>query len=138
MKKLFTLLVLSIVVLSLSSCKHNIKRDAKRAAHKTEQCFMMIDVNQPDPDNKEFNECYDDLIDLMVVYDSIYKIEGKTEEFNNLYIEELKKTDLPQDTKDLIIELISLFKYNEVEYDMMEKYEIDSTNYTENDFWEDA
>ena len=109
MKK--TLLFIGIVaaVLAFSSCKTNMRRDAKRLAHKTEQCFSIIEENDTDPDKiNEFKECYDDMEKLMDKYDKKYSDEAASKKFSDIYMEEVRKSDLSDDIKETFEAIYSL------------------------------
>ena len=109
MKK--TLLIIGIVaaVLVFSSCKTNMRRDAKRLAHKTEQCFSIIEENDTDPEIiSEFKECYDDMEKLMDKYDKKYSGEAASKKFSEIYMEEVRKSDLSDDIKETFEAIYSL------------------------------
>ena len=85
------------------------KRDVKRLAHKTEQCFSKVDLNSPNnADNEEFTECYGKLEKLMNKLDKKYSSEEESLEFGRLYLEELQKSSLPDDFKELCSYLYDL------------------------------
>ena len=57
MKKILTLLCISVLLTTLTSCKTNMRRDAKLLAHKTEQCFSLVGEDGPNAENiDKFNE----------------------------------------------------------------------------------
>ena len=101
MKRLLSLFAVVALLMSFTACKNNMRRDVKRLAHKTEQCFSKVDINDPmSSSNEEFSECYDELEELMAHYDTIYKGEEESVKFGRMYLEELQKTDIPQEFKD--------------------------------------
>lgn len=102
MKKLVSLLVVAVLLFSVTSCKSNMRRDVKRLAHKTEQCFSKVDINDPSNyENQEFTECYQELEELMTQYDKKYSDEQQSVKFGKMYLEELQKSDLPDEFKEL-------------------------------------
>ena len=102
MKKLLTVLSVVLFVLTLSSCKSNMRRDVKRLTHKTEQCFSKVDMNDPSNlENEEFSKCYDELEALMTQYDEKYKDSVQSVKFGKMYLEELQKSNVPDEFKEL-------------------------------------
>ncbi len=76
MKRTLTLLIVVLLTFSFASCHKNMRRDVKRLAHKTEQCFSKADLNSIDnSENKEFNQCYSKLEKLMNKLDKKYDTE---------------------------------------------------------------
>ena len=95
MKRLIPIL-LAVIVLLPACKKHSMEKDARLLAEKTSQCFNIIDLNDPATmDNSDFESCLTELESLEAKYDSIYKEEEQSKAFGKLYIEELKKTDMP-------------------------------------------
>ena len=91
------------VLLTFSSCKTNMRRDAKLLAHKTEQCFSYFDQDNPTVENKaKFEECYSDMEEMMDTFDKKYKNERSSKKFSELYLEEVRKSDLNDDVKKII------------------------------------
>ena len=102
MKKFFQLLMVAVVLVAFTSCKSNMRRDVKRLTHKTEQCFSKVDINDPtNMENEEFIECYDELEKLMTQYDQKYSNPEQSAKFGKMYLEELQKSNLSDDFKDL-------------------------------------
>ena len=102
MKRILTLLIVALLTFSFTSCHENMRRDVKRLAHKTEQCFSKADLNSIDnSENKEFNQCYSKLEKLMNKLDKKYASEEESLEFGRLYLEELQQSSLPDDFKEL-------------------------------------
>ena len=121
MKKSVFYIVIAIIVLSLTACNGSMKRDVKRLAHKTEKCFSMVDITDPDMvPSDEFNDCYEELEELMEEYDKKYSDPEASAEFGRLYLEELKKSDLPQEMKDLYSYIYDLGN-NEVGFEIDEE-----------------
>ena len=109
MKRILTLLIVALLTFSFTSCHKNMRRDVKRLAHKTEQCFSKADLNSIDnSENKEFNQCYSKLEKLMNKLDKKYASEEESLEFGRLYLEELQQSSLPDDFKELCAYLYSL------------------------------
>ena len=85
------------------------EKDARLLAEKTSQCFNIIDLNDPATmDNSDFESCLTELESLEAKYDSIYKEEEQSKAFGKLYIEELKKTDMPPELMEYLELLFSL------------------------------
>ncbi len=108
MKKALSLLALVAVITMLSSCKTNMRRDAKLLAHKTEQCFSLIDTTDPNPDSEsieKFNECYEDMESMMDKFDKKYKNEKNSAQFSKLFMEEIRKSNLSPDAKQTFEEI---------------------------------
>ncbi len=109
MKKIVALLVVAATVVLFSGCHRNMQRDVKRLTHKTVKCFSMVDPDQIDnTDNVEFNECYDELVDLMEKYDKKYSNPKDSEKFDKMYLEELRHSKLNEDFIELYEYLYSL------------------------------
>lgn len=109
MKKSLLLLASLILLFATSSCKSNMRRDAKRLSHKTEQCFSKVDINDPNnSENVEFEECYEELQELMDQYDKKYKNPEQSAKFAKIFLEELQKSDVPNEFKELYNYLYSL------------------------------
>lgn len=92
----------------LSSCKTNMRRDAKLLAHKTEQCFSLINPNKAETDAEsltKFNECYDEMESMMDKFDRKYKNEKNSKKFSELFIEEIRKSNLDENTKQTFEEI---------------------------------
>ncbi len=101
MKKVLYFFALSAFLFSAVGCSNNMKRDVKRLSHKTTQCFSMIDASELLNPTDEFNECYSELEKLMEMYNEKYSDPEQAREFGHMYLEELQKSDLPQEIKDL-------------------------------------
>ena len=109
MKKTLSVATVLVLLLSFTSCKSNMRRDVKRLTHKTEQCFSMVDINEIDSSsNDDFNECYEELQELMDQYDAKYKNEEESAKFSELFMEEIRKSKLSQDIKDTFEEIYNL------------------------------
>ena len=117
MKRAFTIVVLVALLSFLGGCQKSMHRDVKRLAHKTSQCFSKVSINDPaNSENEEFNECYDKLEELMSEYDKKYSTEEEREEFGRMYLEELNKSDLPQEFREqfnCMYELLSSEDYED-------------------------
>lgn len=106
MKKILTLLCISVLLTTLSSCKTNMRRDAKLLAHKTEQCFSLVGEDGPNAENiDKFNECYGEMEVLMDKFDKKYKKEKNSKKFSQLYLEEIRNSDLSEDVKQTFEEI---------------------------------
>lgn len=100
MKKIILFLGIIAMTTGLMSCKSNMRRDVKRLVHKTEQCYSIIDTEViEDGDMDSFNECYKELEVMMNKYDAKYKDKEASDEFNGLFREEIKKSDLSDDIR---------------------------------------
>jgi DNA-binding transcriptional regulator GbsR (MarR family) len=109
MKKIYFLIIV-LIALSVSSCQSNMRRDVKRLSHKTIQCFSKYDPSSNDSEAfEEFEECYDEVEELMEQYDEKYNNEKDATEFGRMYLKELNKSDkIPQEYKELYQLLYSL------------------------------
>lgn len=106
MKKILTLLCISVLLTTLTSCKTNMRRDAKLLAHKTEQCFSLVGEDGPNAENiDKFNECYGEMEVLMDKFDKKYKKEKNSKKFSQLYLEEIRNSDLNEDVKQTFEEI---------------------------------
>lgn len=106
MKKILTLLCISVLLTTLTSCKTNMRRDAKLLAHKTEQCFSLVGEEGPNAENiDKFNECYGEMEVLMDKFDKKYKKEKSSKKFSQLYLEEIRNSDLNEDVKQTFEEI---------------------------------
>ena len=106
MKKILTLLCISVLLTTLTSCKTNMRRDAKLLAHKTEQCFSLVGEEGPNAENiDKFNECYGEMEVLMDKFDKKYKKEKNSKKFSQLYLEEIRNSDLNEDVKQTFEEI---------------------------------
>lgn len=106
MKKILTLLCISVLLTTLTSCKTNMRRDAKLLAHKTEQCFSLVGEDGPNAENiDKFNECYGEMEVLMDKFDKKYKKEKSSKKFSQLYLEEIRNSDLNEDVKQTFEEI---------------------------------
>lgn len=106
MKKILTLLCISVLLTTLTSCKTNMRRDAKLLAHKTEQCFSLVGEDGPNAENiDKFNECYGEMEVLMDKFDKKYKNEKNSKKFSQLYLEEIRNSDLNEDVKQTFEEI---------------------------------
>lgn len=106
MKKILTLLCISVLLTTLTSCKTNMRRDAKLLAHKTEQCFSLVGEDGPNAENiDKFNECYGEMEVLMDKFDKKYKKEKNSKKFSQLYLEEIRNSDLNEDMKQTFEEI---------------------------------
>lgn len=106
MKKILTLLCISVLLTTLTSCKTNMRRDAKLLAHKTEQCFSLVGEDGPNAENiDKFNECYGEMEVLMDKFDKKYKKEKSSKKFSQLYLEEIRNSDLNDDVKQTFEEI---------------------------------
>lgn len=106
MKKILTLLCISVLLTTLTSCKTNMRRDAKLLAHKTEQCFSLVGEDGPNAENiDKFNECYGEMEVLMDKFDKKYKKEKNSKKFSQLYLEEIRNSDLSEDVKQTFEEI---------------------------------
>ena len=109
MKKKLSIALISLSFIILSSCNSSMQRDVKRLAHKTEQCFSMIDGASIDDTKKdEFESCYEGMEKLMDKYDKKYHDEKKSVEFSKLFLEEIRKSDVPDDVKNMIEEIYAI------------------------------
>ena len=103
MKKILLLAVFATAVFMFSSCKTNMRRDAKLLAHKTEQCFSIISDEGITADNKaKYYDCYAELEEMMDTFDKKYKKEKSAKRFNDLFLEEIRKSDLDDKSKEII------------------------------------
>lgn len=106
MKKILTLLCITVLLTTLTSCKTNMRRDAKLLAHKTEQCFSLVGEDGPNAENiDKFNECYGEMEVLMDKFDKKYKKEKSSKKFSQLYLEEIRNSDLNEDVKQTFEEI---------------------------------
>ena len=106
MKKILTLLCISVLLTTLTSCKTNMRRDAKLLAHKTEQCFSLVGEDGPNAENiDKFNECYGEMEVLMDKFEKKYKKEKSSKKFSQLYLEEIRNSDLNEDVKQTFEEI---------------------------------
>lgn len=106
MKKILTLLCITVLLTTLTSCKTNMRRDAKLLAHKTEQCFSLVGEDGPNAENiDKFNECYGEMEVLMDKFDKKYKKEKNSKKFSQLYLEEIRNSDLNEDVKQTFEEI---------------------------------
>lgn len=106
MKKILTLLCIGVLLTTLTSCKTNMRRDAKLLAHKTEQCFSLVGEEGPNAENiDKFNECYGEMEVLMDKFDKKYKKEKNSKKFSQLYLEEIRNSDLNEDVKQTFEEI---------------------------------
>jgi hypothetical protein len=111
MKKILTLLCITVLLTTLTSCKTNMRRDAKLLAHKTEQCFSLIDTTEEAPSDEskaKFSECYNEMEQMMDKYDNKYKNDKSSRKFSEMYLEEIRKTDLNEDIKNTFEDIYSM------------------------------
>ena len=106
MKKTLTLLCITVLLTTFTSCKTNMRRDAKLLAHKTEQCFSFMTEEEPDSETvAKFNDCYSEMEQLMNKLDKKYKNEKSSKRFSELYLEEIRKSKLNDDVKQTFEEI---------------------------------
>ena len=48
MKKTLSAICIVVVIMTLSACKTNMRRDVKRLTHKTEQCYSIVEGKEVD------------------------------------------------------------------------------------------
>ncbi|MCR4816444.1 MAG: hypothetical protein K5842_04585 [Bacteroidales bacterium] len=109
MKKQFLLLCIAVAAISLISCNSSMRRDVKRLTHKTEQCFSMVNGDTLDEGMRdEFNSCYEELESLMDKYDKKYKEATKSNEFSQLYIEEIRKSNMSDEVKNMFEQIYAI------------------------------
>ena len=109
MKKIVSLIALVVAITMMTSCKTNMRRDAKLLAHKTEQCFSLIDLNNiTSEDKQKFDECYTEMEVMMEKFDKRYKSDAKSQEFSKIFIEEIQKSDLDSEIKQIFSEIYAL------------------------------
>lgn len=128
MKKIVSLIAVVALVFAMTSCKSNMRRDVKRLTHKTEKCLAKVDVNdQSTVENEEFTQCYAELEELMNLYNEKYKDPEQSVKFGKMYLEELQKTDLPDELKEFFKFLYSLGSDSQ-DFILEPDNQIDTTN----------
>lgn len=109
MKKTLTIVGIAAIFLTFSACKTNMRRDVKRLTHKTQQCFSIVEGKDVDVETlNKFNNCYKDLEELMNGYDQKYSDQKSSEEFSKMFLEEIHKSKLSDDTKQTFEDIYSL------------------------------
>ena len=108
MKKALSILGIAAILLTFTACKTNMRRDVKRLTHKTEQCFSIVNgIDMEAETLDKFNSCYDDLEELMNEYDQKYSDDKSSKEFSKMFMEEIRKSDLNDDTKEMFEQIYS-------------------------------
>ncbi len=112
MKKAISIVGIAAILIMFTACKSNMRRDVKRLAHKTEQCFSIMEDNE-NVDSEtldKFNKCYADLEDLMNSFDKKYSDPKASKDFSEMFIEEIRKSDMSNETKETFEQVYSLSK----------------------------
>ena len=109
MKKTLSTICIVVVIMTLSACKTNMRRDVKRLTHKTEQCYSIVEGKEVDAEILDkFNSCYTELEELMNEYDKQYSVEKSSKAFSAMFIEEVRKSDMSNETKQMFENVYSL------------------------------
>ena len=109
MKKTLSTICIVVVIMTLSACKTNMRRDVKRLTHKTEQCYSIVEGKEVDAEILDkFNSCYTELEELMNEYDKKYSDEKSSKAFSAMFIEEVRKSNMSDETKQMFENVYSL------------------------------